>query len=219
MDQVYIYGKTFANLLGGETSGEAHAVDYLSNTIKAALLDSGHTPDRDTHEFFGDVDADEVPATGGYTAGGVTLSGKTITYTAANSWGTQWQAGTAYAVGDVVRPTVGNGHLYVCVVAGTSDNPTEPTWPTASGMCVTDNTVEWAEIGSGITVIDAGDPSWGPGATIADIAYMPIYKDTGDPATSPLLCTIVFGDGPYSVSNGTFAAQLPALGLFWFATP
>jgi len=40
---------------------------------------------------------------------------------------TTWVASTAYVVGDIVHPTVRNGHRYRCVVAGTSGT-TEPTW-------------------------------------------------------------------------------------------
>lgn len=35
---------------------------------------------------------------------------------------------TAYTVGDIVTPSTANGRQYVCVVAGTSDATTEPTW-------------------------------------------------------------------------------------------
>lgn len=46
---------------------------------------------------------------------------------------TEWVTGTAYAVGDRVIPTTGNGRVYVCREAGTSDS-TEPDWGTrASG--------------------------------------------------------------------------------------
>src|SRR5262245_47700718 len=113
---IELYGKAHANLLGGESSGESFAIDFLSDTIKCALTNASHTPNLDTHELFSDL-TNEVSGTG-YTAGGATLGSKTITYTAANSWGTQWAASTAYVVGDVVRPTSGNGHLYRCVVAG-----------------------------------------------------------------------------------------------------
>lgn len=211
---VYLYGKAYANLLGGESSGDTFAVDYLSDTIKFALLDSGHTPNRNTHEVFSDVSGDEVSGAG-YSTGGATLGSKTITYTAANSWATTWATGTAYAVGDIVRPTSGNTHLYVCIVAGTSHGSTEPTWPTVSGQTVTDNTVTWAEIGSGVTQIDAGDPSFTT-ATISDIRYGVGYKSGGG---DPLLWLVDFADGPFSVSSGTFTWNIHTLGIYYFATP
>src|SRR5262245_57830627 len=116
---IEMYGKALANLLGGETAGETNAVDYLSDTIKVALLAAAHVPNLDTHEFLSDVSANEISGTG-YTAGGATLAAKTITYTVANSWSPAWAATTAYQVGDIVRPTTGNGHLFRCTVAGTS---------------------------------------------------------------------------------------------------
>ncbi len=54
-----------------------------------------------------------------------------------------WVAGTAYALGDAVRPTTRNGYAYECTVAGTSDAATEPTWPTVPGTTVVDGTVTW----------------------------------------------------------------------------
>jgi hypothetical protein len=39
-----------------------------------------------------------------------------------------WSANTAYAVGDYIVPTVPNGRIYKCVVAGTS-SATEPGFP------------------------------------------------------------------------------------------
>lgn len=203
------YSKALANLMGGESGGDAFAVDFLSDTIKIALLGAGHTPGLDTHEVFDDVDADEIVGTG-YSAGGATLGSKTITVTPANSWGTQWAVGTAYAVGDVVRPTSGNGHLYMCIVAGTSHASTQPTWPTVAGQVVTDNTVTWAEVGRAITQIDAADPSWA-GSTIS-ARYAVGYKSTGTPSTSPLLFLGDFGS-TQSTNNGTFAITFAALGI------
>jgi hypothetical protein len=105
----FIYGKAFANLLGGETSGESSAVDFLSDTIKVALCTSSYSYNLDTHEFFNDV-TNEITGTG-YTSGGATLASKTITYTAANSWASAAATSTAYAVGDIVRVHVGtNSH-------------------------------------------------------------------------------------------------------------
>lgn len=72
------YGKSLANVFGGETAGESVAVDFLSDTIKVALTTSSYTPNQDTHEFFSDV-TNEVSGTG-YTAGGATLATKTVSY-------------------------------------------------------------------------------------------------------------------------------------------
>jgi hypothetical protein len=41
---------------------------------------------------------------------------------------TTWAPSTAYSYGALVVPTVGNGHLYRAIVAGTSDT-VEPFWP------------------------------------------------------------------------------------------
>ncbi len=55
------------------------AFDLSSDTIKAALLSSSYTPDADAHEFYSDVSANEVAASGTYAAGGATLANKTVT--------------------------------------------------------------------------------------------------------------------------------------------
>jgi type IV pilus assembly protein PilY1 len=55
---------------------------------------------------------------------------------------TSWAASTAYAVGNVRRPTTANGYVYTVKTAGTSA-ATQPTWPTADGGTVTDGTVVW----------------------------------------------------------------------------
>ncbi len=46
-----------------------------------------------------------------------------------------WLASTGYAVGDIVTPTIANGHYYKCISAGTSD-ASEPTWPTDGSSVV-----------------------------------------------------------------------------------
>lgn len=53
-----------------------------------------------------------------------------------------WAASTAYALGDVRRPTTRNGFVYEVTTAGTSA-ATEPAWPTTLGATVTDGTVVW----------------------------------------------------------------------------
>jgi hypothetical protein len=56
----------------------------------------------------------------------------------------EWEATTAYVVGDRVQPTGGgNGFVYRCTDAGTSDS-SEPTWPVVGiGSLVTDDGVIW----------------------------------------------------------------------------
>ncbi len=207
------FGKAFANLLGGEVAGDSFAVDYLSDTIRAMLCTSSYAPNLDTHETKADV-TNEVAGTG-YTARGTALGSKTITYTAANSWGTNWAASTAYAVGDIVKKVTGNGHLYRCIVAGTSAG-SEPAFPTVSGQTVVDNTVTWAEIGRGVTQIDSADPSW-PSSTIT-ARFLVVYKDTGTDSTSPLLFVVDFG-ADFASTNGTFQYTVHALGWLTHSTP
>lgn len=209
----FMFGKCVANLLGGEVGGDTFAVDYLSDTIKVMLATSTYTPNLDTHETKADV-TNEVVGTG-YVAGGTTLGTKTIVYTAANAWATQWAGTTAYLVGDIVRPTTGNGHLYRCIVAGSSAAG-QPTWPTVSGQTVVDGTVTWAEIGRGVTQVDSADPSWS-NATIT-ARYAIAYKDTGTPSTSPLLFLVDFG-ADVSSTAATFQVTVHALGWLTHSTP
>ncbi len=54
----------------------------------------------------------------------------------------EWEASTAYALGDMVVPSTHNGYAYECTVAGTSDS-SEPSWPTTVGNTVSDNSVTW----------------------------------------------------------------------------
>jgi hypothetical protein len=72
-----MYGQFLAKALNKE-------VDYDSDTIKVALVGSAYTPNQDTHDYWDDVVANEVTGTG-YTAGGATLAGKTVTYDSANN--------------------------------------------------------------------------------------------------------------------------------------
>jgi hypothetical protein len=72
-----MYGQFLAKALNKE-------VDFDSDTIKVALVSSAYTPNQDSHDYWDDVAANEVTGTG-YTAGGATLSGKTVTYDGASN--------------------------------------------------------------------------------------------------------------------------------------
>lgn len=76
-------------------------IDLDSDTIKVMLCTSSYTPDQDTHQYKSSV-TNEITGTG-YTAGGATLSGVTITYDAAtnkltfDASDTSWSASTLVA--------------------------------------------------------------------------------------------------------------------------
>lgn len=72
-----LYGSFIAKALNKE-------IDLDTDTIKVALLTSAYTPNQDVHDYFDDVVANEVTGTG-YTAGGATLTGKTVSYNASTN--------------------------------------------------------------------------------------------------------------------------------------
>lgn len=209
-----LYRSVLNQAFGSLVSGSAPNIDWLSDSLKVLLCTSSYTPNLDTHKFKSDL-TNEVTGTG-YTAGGATLSSAALTYTVANSWGTAAATTTAYTVGQVVRPSTGNGHLYRCIVAGTSGG-SAPTWPTVSGQTVADGTVTWAECGAGIHQFDAADVSW-TSSTITG-RYAVIYDSTpGSDATRPLIGLVDFG-ADQTTNNGTFAITWDALGIFVITTP
>lgn len=195
-----LYAPVYKSALNAE-------VDWDTDTIKALITTSAYTPDPLTHDYLNDV-TNEVTGTG-YTAGGATLASKTITLTVANSWSAARANSTAYAAGDVVRPSAGNGYLYQAVVAGTS-NTSPPTYPTVVGQTVTDGGVTWVCKGRAVLVLDAADPSWAS-STITGRTVV-IYKSTGTAATSPLICYDTL-TADASSTNGPWTYQIAAAGL------
>lgn len=76
------YGEGLASVVKG-------AIDLDTDTFKILLTTSAYTPNQDTHNFRDDV-TNEVVGTG-YTAGGATLSGVSVTYdTATNEVRISW---------------------------------------------------------------------------------------------------------------------------------
>lgn len=74
------YGKALSGQFG---TTAANRVDWTGDTIKVALCTSTYTPNQDTHDFFDDI-TNEVSGTG-YTAGGATLSSKSVNYDSATN--------------------------------------------------------------------------------------------------------------------------------------
>lgn len=73
--------KMYGSLIKRAFNGE---VDFDTHNIKVALMTSAYSPNQDTHETWSQVKANEATGTG-YTAGGASLSNKTVTYDAANN--------------------------------------------------------------------------------------------------------------------------------------
>jgi hypothetical protein len=72
-------------------------VDFDTHTIKCMLATSSYTPNQDTHDYVNDV-TNETSGTG-YTAGGIALTSKTVTYdTATNT--------TTYDCADITAATL-----------------------------------------------------------------------------------------------------------------
>ncbi len=70
------YGQGLLNIAKG-------SIDLDTDTFKIMLTTSAYTPNQDTDDFRNDV-TNEITGTG-YTAGGATLSGVSVTYDAASN--------------------------------------------------------------------------------------------------------------------------------------
>lgn len=101
-----LYGLAYANF-------KAAGINWASDTIKCALVTSSYTPNQDTHDFWDDVSANEASGSG-YTAGGATLAGKSVTYDAASNEvrlladDVSWDPSTVTARYGVVYKDTGN---------------------------------------------------------------------------------------------------------------
>lgn len=184
------------------------AVDLGAATVKAAILGDSHTFDP-AHQRFADVDAGEVSGVG-YTAGGAEVDGVGLTVTQANAWPTVWSGQSGYEVGDLVRPTTGNGRLYRCVAAGTSA-ASEPSWPTAAATTVDDGTVTWAEAGIAAVGLDGDDVTWDE-VTFNGGASVQVYVDGAAGVDDWLIAHLDFGE-TLSPDGEEFRVEWPAGGL------
>ena len=59
-------------------------IDFDTDTIKVMLLGSGYTYSS-SHKYKSDLGANEITGTG-YSAGGATVGGKTVTFDSVNLW-------------------------------------------------------------------------------------------------------------------------------------
>lgn len=82
MSTLQLYGKFAANMLGGEASGDAGQMDFLSDAIRCTLHTNTYAPNVDTDEAFSNA-TNELTTANGYTANGIAIAGKSVVYTAA----------------------------------------------------------------------------------------------------------------------------------------
>jgi hypothetical protein len=161
----------------------------------------------------------ELSTAGGYTANGATLASKTVAYTAAAS-ATAWANGHAYNVGDIVRASTSNGHIYICTVAGTSGG-SEPTWTTVSGaQQSSDNGVIWLEYGRGFIKFSCAAIQWTSSGTGITARYAVVYDSSGgSTATNALILYIDFGSDQTANNGGTFTITPNTDGLWTVGIP
>lgn len=86
-------------------------IDFSGDTFKCCLMDTGFTFDKDTHHYYSDISASEIANGNGYTTGGVTMAGVSVTEDDTNdyttvAWSTNpaWTAsgGSISAIGAIV---------------------------------------------------------------------------------------------------------------------
>lgn len=101
------YGRAGLHLAAGD-------IDYDAHAIKVALLVAGYTFDQDVHEHFGHVAASEVAvaAGNGYTARGVALGTKSITYDAATNRSRLFAANAVWTPGAGVSLSASHAVIY-----------------------------------------------------------------------------------------------------------
>lgn len=198
-----IYAKAWLSLLNKEA-------DLNSDTLKMTLHTSSYTPAINTDQYVSDL-TNELSTASGYTSGGATVTGS-FALTVANSWASQWAASTAFTVGQVRRPTTGNGFLYRVVVAGTSSG-SAPTFPTVVGTTVTDGGVTWLCIGSALIVLDLTDATLWSSFSAGPYRYAVVSDRTpGTAATQPLICLFDFGSNQTG-GGGNFDLATPVEGI------
>jgi hypothetical protein len=197
-------------------------IDFDSDALVWTLHTNSLAPNYDTIAVVNDLTASELSTGGGYTAGtagggGLAIGSPVIAYTAANSWATTWLASTAYTVGQVIRPATGNGFLYRCIVAGTSDGST-PTFLTVLGGTTNETgAVRWECVGSGIVTLKCSSPTWST-ATFGPCRYAVLSDRTSaSNATNPVIGIVNFGSDKTG-GGGNFTINVDAnLGvLHWF---
>ncbi len=126
----------------------------------------------------GDTKTNEVHTA--YRGGLTELTGASFTAITAVVAPDAWVAGAVHAVGDVIKPITNPTHFYVCTTAGTSADPTEPTWNT-DGTETTDGSCVWAD--GGLFALTSGTDFTTESAGLYFLESATRIPLTGDPIT------------------------------------
>ena len=185
--------------------------NLTGHTLKLALVSAGYTPNLVTDQFWSVAQGQEFVGPG-YTPGGNTLTGATVTVTSATAWPQSYpSSGTAVSAGTVIKS--GN-FLYRAANSGSAS--TLPTFPLIEGETVTDGGgIVWTNVGNAILVFTVtGGYSWAAIST-TNIPYAVIYDSTpGTPVTDPLLVLLTFSPAMTNVPAGPVSVNPdPALGF------
>ena len=118
--------------LNGRKNLMLAGVNLETAPIKAALMAAAYTPNFDTHNVFSGISANEAAGTG-YTAGGLTLTGKTVTTDAAadravfDAADATWNPITIQTAGAVVYDSA-SGILLAWFDFNGTKSPTQQLW-------------------------------------------------------------------------------------------
>jgi hypothetical protein len=188
-----IYAQGMAALM---TGGSA----LTGRPLQLALVGAGYTPNLATDQWWSALQGFEFSGPG-YTPGGITLTGTSVTVTTAVMWPVSYPAGgTAVTAGQVIKS--GN-YLYRAANSG-SAAAAPPTFPLVEGETVSDASgIIWTNVGGVILVFNVtGGYSWAFIST-TDVPYAVIYDSaSGVPANSPLLVLLAFSPPMTNVPGG-----------------
>lgn len=107
-------------------------VDFDADTFKIILMQSGFTYNRVTHGTYSDVSASELSTANGYTAGGNTLAGVSVSQDDVNNKGaitwnnTSWTAsgGSIVASGAIIYDDTNASDVIIGYIDFTTDQTT-----------------------------------------------------------------------------------------------
>ena len=106
------------------------SMDLVNDTIKCMLLSGSHTFTA-TNTQYSDISTNELAASGNYSTGGATLSGKAVTKAATTYWSasnTAWASATFTAAYAVLYDTSDSNHLIACFDLGGNQSVSSGTF-------------------------------------------------------------------------------------------